>query len=177
MSTFSAVRKPIVIAIFGVTVLLSGCGSDGASKSDVAQAIQSAAQAQAQKDSVKQQQDTQASLAAEVKKLTEDAAKAAAAKTAAANAAAAAAAAKTAAAKAAAAKAKSITSCGGNLSAGASTTCAFAYNVENSYYQSGGGYSTFAVYSPVTGLYYTMTCTPGVPTVCRGGNNALVYIR
>ena len=176
MSTFSAVRKPIVIAIFGVTVLLSGCSSDGTSKSDVAQAIQSAAQAQAQKDSIKQQQDTQASLAAEVKKLTEDAAKAAAAKTAAANAAAAAAVAKAAAAKAATAKSQ-ITSCGGNLSAGANTTCAFAYNVENSYYQSGGGYSTFAVYSPVTGLYYTMTCTPGVPTVCRGGNNALVYIR
>jgi len=181
MSTFSAVRKPIVIAIFGVTVLLSGCSSDGASKSDVAQAIQSAAQAQAQKDSIKQQQDTQASLAAEVKKLKDDAVKAAEAKTAAANAAAAAAAAKAAADKAAAAKTAAanaqITSCGGNLSAGPSTTCAFAFNVENAYFQNGGGSSQFDVYSPITRIFYTMTCTAGVPTVCRGGNNAVVYIR
>jgi hypothetical protein len=33
------------------------------------------------------------------------------------------------------------------------------------------------VYSPVTGRSYTMTCVAGIPSVCRGGNNAVVYIR
>ena len=70
-----------------------------------------------------------------------------------------------------------MTSCGGNPSAGPSTTCAFASNVEMTYYQNGGGSSSFNVYSPVTGLYYSMTRRAGVPTVCRGGNNAVVYLR
>lgn len=180
VSTFRGLCKPVVIAIAGVTILLSGC-SGGASQSELAQAKQDAALAQAQKDSIKQQQDTQASLAAEVKTLKDDVAKAAEAKTAAANAVAAAAAAKaeadkTAAAKTAAANAQ-ITSCGGNLSAGPNTTCAFASNVENAYFQNGGGSSRFDVYSPITRIFYTMTCTAGVPTVCRGGNNAVVYIR
>jgi septal ring factor EnvC (AmiA/AmiB activator) len=177
MMTFRAVCKPALIAITGVTILLSGC-SAGASQSEVAQAQKVAADAQAQKDAIKQQQDTQASLAAQVKQLKDQAAQAAAAQAAAA--AAKAATAQVAAAQAAAAKVAAqaqMTSCDANVSAGANTTCAFAINVESTYYQSGGGYSTFDVYSPVTGLSYTMTCTPGVPTVCRGGNNAVVYIR
>lgn len=132
----------------------------------MAQAKQDAAHAQAQADALKHQQDTQTSLAAEVTKL-KDTAKAAAAKSAAK---------KAAAAKAAKAQAR-MTSCGGNLSAGPGTTCAFAFNVESGYYDNGGGNSRFDVYSPVTGLYYTMTCIPGVPTVCRGGTYAVVYIR
>jgi septal ring factor EnvC (AmiA/AmiB activator) len=179
MMTFRAVCKPALIAITGVTILLSGC-SAGASQSEVAQAQKVAADAQAQKDAIKQQQDTQASLAAQVKQLKDQAAQAAAAQAAAAAAAAKAATAQVAAAQAAAAKVAAqaqMTSCDANVSAGANTTCAFAINVESTYYQSGGGYSTFDVYSPVTGLSYTMTCTPGVPTVCRGGNNAVVYIR
>jgi septal ring factor EnvC (AmiA/AmiB activator) len=177
MMTFRAVCKPALIAITGVTILLSGC-SAGASQSEVAQAQKVAADAQAQKDAIKQQQDTQASLAAQVKQLKDQAAQAAAAQAAAA--AAKAATAQVAAAQAAAAKVAAqaqMTSCDANVSAGANTTCAFAINVESTYYQSGGGYSTFDVYSPVTGLSYTMTCTPGIPTVCRGGNNAVVYIR
>ena len=173
MTMFRSVGRQGLITVAGVTILLSGC-SGGASPAEVAQAQKVAAAAQAQKD-------TQASLAAQLKQLKDDAAKVAADKAAADKAAAdKAAAEKAAAAKAAAAPpaAKSQTTlCNGNVSAGGNTTCAFALNVESTYYQYGGGYATFGVYSPVTGLYYTMTCTPGVPTVCRGGNNAVVYIR
>jgi septal ring factor EnvC (AmiA/AmiB activator) len=170
------VCKPTLVAITCITILLSGC-SRGASESEVAQVKQDAAHAQAQADALKHQQDTQASLAAEVTKLKDDATKAAVAKAVVAKAAAAKSAAKQAAAAKAARVQARMTSCGGNLSAGPSTTCAFASNVENNYYADGGGNSRFDVYSPVTGLYYTMTCIPGVPTVCRGGNNAVVYIR
>jgi hypothetical protein len=176
MTSFRTVHRPVLIAIAGVTILLSGC-SQGESQAQVTQAQQAAAQAQAQKD-------TQASLSAQVQQLKDQAAQAAAAKTAAAQAAATQAAAlkaaQAAAAKTAAQAAPAqpqTTSCDGNVSAGANTTCAFALNVESAYYAAGGGYSTISVYSPVTGLYYGMTCTPGVPTVCSGGNNAVVYIR
>ena len=165
-TSFKTIHRPAFIAIVGVAILLAGC-SQGESQAQVSQAAQAAAQAQAQKD-------TQASLSAQVQQLKDQAAQAAAAKAAAAQAAAA----QAAAAKASAAAAQpQTTSCDANVSAGPNTTCAFALNVESAYYASGGGYSTVSVYSPVTGLYYGMTCTPGVPTVCRGGNNAVVYIR
>jgi hypothetical protein len=69
------------------------------------------------------------------------------------------------------------TSCGGNLSVGPNTSCAFAADVEAEFYSAGGGTSTIEVYSPVTATYYTMKCVAGIPSVCRGGNNAVVYIR
>jgi hypothetical protein len=69
------------------------------------------------------------------------------------------------------------TSCGGNVSAGANTTCPFALNVAAEYLTQGGGTISVDVYSPVTGKYYTMSCVAGVPSICRGGNNAVVYIR
>ena len=68
-------------------------------------------------------------------------------------------------------------SCGGGVSAGANTSCAFALNVASAYFQADGGDPTVSVYSPVTQRTYTMSCTGGAPTVCRGGNNAVVYIR
>lgn len=67
--------------------------------------------------------------------------------------------------------------CGGGVSAGPNTSCAFALNVATEYFQASGGSPTLSVYSPVTQRTYTMTCTGGAPTVCRGGNNAVVYIR
>lgn len=67
-------------------------------------------------------------------------------------------------------------SCGGGLSVNSVTTCPFARNVRDSY-QSSGGASVIEVYSPVTKQTYTMNCSGGVPTVCRGGNGAVVYIR
>jgi hypothetical protein len=68
------------------------------------------------------------------------------------------------------------TACDSNVSAGPDTSCPFALNVAQAYQASGGGNSTISAFSPVTGLNYTMTCTSGSPTVCTGGNNAIVYI-
>jgi hypothetical protein len=67
-------------------------------------------------------------------------------------------------------------SCGGELSVGANTTCTFAENVENDYYSEiGSGPGSVVSYSPVTGKLYTMFCTAGEPHECTGGNNASVY--
>jgi type II secretory pathway pseudopilin PulG len=67
-------------------------------------------------------------------------------------------------------------SCGGELSVGANTTCAFAENVENDYFSEiGSGSGSVVSYSPVTGKLYTMYCTTGEPHECTGGNNASVY--
>lgn len=66
-------------------------------------------------------------------------------------------------------------SCGGDLSVGGNTTCAFAHNVEQAYAQSTGGETDVAASSPETGQTYTMHCTGGSPHVCTGANNASVY--
>lgn len=71
----------------------------------------------------------------------------------------------------------SASDCGGGVSAGSVTSCAFALNVANAYFGAGGGSQTVSVYSPVTNKTYSMSCTGGAPTVCRGGNSAVVYIR
>lgn len=78
------------------------------------------------------------------------------------------------AAAAAPAASSATTSCGGSLSVGPDTSCAFAQNVYDTYYNSGQS-TSIDVYSPVTGQTYGMTCTGSAPTVCRGGNNASVY--
>ena len=65
------------------------------------------------------------------------------------------------------------TSCGGDLSVGANTTCAFAENVRSAYDSSGPG--TVMAYSPVTNKTYAMTCSSGSSVVCTGGNHASVY--
>lgn len=67
-------------------------------------------------------------------------------------------------------------SCGDGLSVNSVTTCPFARNVRAAYERSGGA-TTLEVDSPVTGRTYTMRCSPGIPTVCSGGDNAKVYIR
>ncbi len=67
-------------------------------------------------------------------------------------------------------------SCGGGLSVGPSTTCAFAENVENDYYaEIGVGPGTVVSYSPATERLYSMYCTAGTPHECTGGNNASVF--
>jgi len=65
------------------------------------------------------------------------------------------------------------TSCGGGVSVGPNTSCAFAFNVDQTYQTYGPGALT--VYSPVTNLTYTMFCSGSTPVVCTGGNNASVY--
>lgn len=68
------------------------------------------------------------------------------------------------------------TSCGGELSVGPNTTCAFAEIVESDYFaEIGAGAGTVVSYSPVTGKLYSMYCTAGEPHECTGGNNASVY--
>jgi Glucodextranase, domain B len=65
------------------------------------------------------------------------------------------------------------TPCGGSLSVGPHTTCAFAENVRSQYEADGPG--TVEVYSPVTEKTYAMSCSSGSPVICTGGNDASVY--
>jgi hypothetical protein len=66
------------------------------------------------------------------------------------------------------------TSCGGGLSVGASTSCAFARNIQAAYMGQGAG--TYQVYSPVTKQRYAVTCTAATVVVtCQGANSAYVY--
>ena len=71
-------------------------------------------------------------------------------------------------------------SCSGGVGVATSvTSCEFAANVGAVYLQQGpkGDARTIVASSPVTGMAYTMACSPetGV-VVCRGGNNAVVVI-
>jgi len=65
--------------------------------------------------------------------------------------------------------------CENGLSVGPATTCAFAHNVQQALLSSNGS-STIVAYSPTTGESYTMHCTGVSTTVCRGGNDATVYL-
>lgn len=186
MIKFTSAKQCVAVIAVTSTMLLglSGCV---ASRSQLDEAKASGAQQQAQQDDAKKQKDEQASLKSQIKTLQQAEAKRAK---------------ESAAAKTAAAKKKKTTSsnpgsgktasskkkaasdgssggatCGGSLSVGSNTTCGFASNVESDYYAAGGGYTRFDSYSPVTNRWYLMTCVPGVPTVCRGGNHAIVYIR
>lgn len=63
--------------------------------------------------------------------------------------------------------------CGGGLWVNSVTSCPFASNVRSSYYSSDS--TAVSAYSPVTGEYYLMYCTPDSPHVCTGGDDAEVY--
>ncbi|WP_028063944.1 hypothetical protein [Solirubrobacter soli] len=66
-------------------------------------------------------------------------------------------------------------SCGDGLFANSVTTCGFAQNVRDAYYDAPGRTNTLRVYSPSTGQTYTMNCAPsGDGTTCSGGNDASV---
>jgi len=57
------------------------------------------------------------------------------------------------------------------------TTCPFAINVRESFLNSPQTTPiTVYAYSPATRLGYDMFCTGEYPVVCRGGNDAVVYI-
>ena len=147
---------------------LAGCGG-GASDEELAQARQEGAAAEREKQDLSAQRQKQAQLEARIKKLEKQLAQAQKAqqkKT------------KTnSATTPRSSRSSARASCGGNLSVGSNTTCPFAENVRSAWYAAGGGTVTVEAFSPVTHRYYTMYCTAGVPTVCRGGNNAVVYIR
>jgi hypothetical protein len=165
MGISPAVCRPVVVLAIGACLLLAGCSST--SQSDLAKATAAGASQEAARQSASAQQEAQATLAAEVQKLKDQLA----AKTATAS-------------PPAATPAPPVqpaqpagTSCGANISAGANTTCPFALNTAAAYLGQGGGNTSVVVFSPVTGQNYTMNCVAGVPTVCSGGNNAVVYIR
>jgi hypothetical protein len=63
--------------------------------------------------------------------------------------------------------------CGGGLSVGPNTTCAFAEDVRTAYEENGPG--TVIAYSPVTNRSYAMSCSSGATVECTGGNDASVY--
>ena len=67
--------------------------------------------------------------------------------------------------------------CGSGVSVNSVTSCSFAEIVAQEWRDNGGGSITIEAWSPVTQRSYVMRCTAGVPTVCRGGDNAAVYIR
>ena len=68
------------------------------------------------------------------------------------------------------------TDCGGGVSVNSVTSCPFGNAVRDEFQSSGGG-SSIEVFSPVTKKVYTMNCSSGAPTVCSGGNGAVVTIR
>lgn len=156
-----------VVALL-VAMTLTGCGGGGATEAELSQARQEGAATEREKQALTAQRQKQAQLEARIKKLEKQLAQAQKAQK------------KTTTKPATTTRsggASSRTSCGGNLSVGSNTTCPFAENVRNAWYAAGGGTVTVDAYSPVTNRYYTMFCSAGIPTVCRGGNNAVVYIR
>jgi hypothetical protein len=56
------------------------------------------------------------------------------------------------------------------------TSCGFALAVAEAYHSRGNGSDPFRVKSPKTSDTYTMVCE-NAGTVCRGGNDAVVYLR
>jgi hypothetical protein len=67
------------------------------------------------------------------------------------------------------------TTCGGGLFAGPNTSCTFAANVRSAYEDAPGATASVRVFSPVTGMTYTMNCRKsGTGVTCSGGNNASV---
>lgn len=71
----------------------------------------------------------------------------------------------------------SDTTCSTTVTAGPTTSCVFALSVESAWRNASRGATAVNVYSPVTAKTYSMRCEPGTPTVCQGGNDAVVYIR
>lgn len=58
------------------------------------------------------------------------------------------------------------------------TSCAFALAVRDAYAAAtpSAGKATVRAKSPVTGKTYTMTCTGSQPVICKGGDDAVVYL-
>jgi serine/threonine-protein kinase len=64
--------------------------------------------------------------------------------------------------------------CGSGLWVNSVTSCPFAENTRSAYAEANGS-NQIQVYSPVTGVTYTMSCRGSSTVTCRGGNNAAVY--
>lgn len=70
----------------------------------------------------------------------------------------------------------SVTHCTASVGAGGATSCDFAQNVAAAIPAGSNGDAVVRAASPVTGKTYTMTCKAGSVVVCRGGNDAEVYV-
>lgn len=160
---FSHIALSAIVMLFAA-FSLGGC--IGTSEEDLEKAREQGAEEQRQKDEQKEQEERQEELEKKIEKLEKEAKK----------------------------KDKDSSSssggsnsggsgsgsasryCSEGLGVGPNTTCAFAENVRSEWAAAGGGTVTINVYSPVTGATYTMRCIDAPTTVCRGGNNAVVYI-
>lgn len=70
----------------------------------------------------------------------------------------------------------SVKHCSGSVGAGGATSCEFAQNVAEAVPRGADSDVAVRAKSPVTGKSYEMTCKAGPVMVCRGGNNAEVYV-
>ncbi len=69
-----------------------------------------------------------------------------------------------------------LTDCGDGAFAAGTASCPFAITVAAAYRASGGSGTLTDVYSPVTELYYDLTCTGTAPAECRVGRaRILIY--
>ncbi len=179
--------RSIVLAPLVALLLATGCSS-GASTEELQRASAAgaaAAKAEVEASAAAEKAEAKASAAAAKKdaeaaklKAEVDKLKAAQAKTAADAAKVSAAVDEAARAKVtASARAADDESCGDNVSASGTTSCSFALNVAKEWRYFGNGTTDVTAYSPVTREYISMHCVAGVPTVCRGGRAAVVYIR
>lgn len=146
-----------LLALVGVSLTLSACGDSGADQDEIEAARQQGAAKARQQAKIS---EIQKELKELKKGRTAGGAAAAAAG----------------AAPAPEGTAGASGNCGGSLSANENTTCGFAENVEQAYYEEiGSGSGTVYAYSTTTGQSYSMYCTAGSPHSCTGGNNAAVY--
>jgi hypothetical protein len=65
--------------------------------------------------------------------------------------------------------------CGNDIWADGTASCAFAGNVAQAYWDSGGAATLYDVYSPVTGLYYDLDCWGSDPVTCQTGRAIIFF--
>lgn len=75
-----------------------------------------------------------------------------------------------------AAPSSGLRSCGDGVSANSNTTCPFALNVKEAYFD-GGQSGSLDAYSPALDRSISMSCSSGSPHVCTGGDDAEVQFR
>lgn len=66
--------------------------------------------------------------------------------------------------------------CGDGVYASGSASCGFADNIASAYRYSPSS-TLYDIYSPATGLEYTVSCSGGSVVTCTGGKAAVVYLK
>lgn len=64
--------------------------------------------------------------------------------------------------------------CGDGVYASGSASCGFSLNIASAY-RASPATTLYDIYSPATGLEYTVTCSGGSVVTCTGGRAAVVY--